>query len=68
VAFTESDLDAVREAIASGELRVDYRDRSVTYRSVAELKEAKSEIEREIAGGKDTTRPKQFLGVAGKGF
>ncbi len=44
MAFTQTDLDAVDRAIASGELTVRTGDRMVTYRSMAELKEARSTI------------------------
>lgn len=44
MAFTQTDLDAVDRAIASGELTVRTGDRMVTYRSMAELKEARATI------------------------
>ena len=41
MALTQTDLDRLEAALAGGELKVDYGDgRSVTYRSVGELKQA----------------------------
>jgi hypothetical protein len=50
VAFVQSDLDAINAAIASGELRVAFKDRSVEYRSLDELLKAKALIAAELAG------------------
>ena len=44
MAFTKDNIDAIDEAIASGELTVDYGDRKVTFRSVTALKRAKAHI------------------------
>lgn len=46
MAWTQADQDAVREAIASGELVVQHSDgRRITYRSIHELKEADALID-----------------------
>lgn len=37
MAWTQTDLDAIEEAIKTGELRVRYGDREITYRSVDEM-------------------------------
>lgn len=37
MAYTEEQYQALKEAVAGGELSVRYADRSVTYRSVAEM-------------------------------
>jgi len=51
MAFTTSDLDAIKGAIASGELTVRTADgKQVTLRTMAELLQAKAAIEAEIAG------------------
>jgi hypothetical protein len=42
--YTIDDLHAIERAIASGELTVAYKDRTVTYRSIAELLRAKDDI------------------------
>lgn len=50
MAYTDTDLQAVEAAIASGERRVQFADgRSVEYRSVAELKDARALIRAELA-------------------
>jgi hypothetical protein len=48
MAWTASDLDAIKAAIGSGVLRVDYSDRTIVYRSMAELLQAKQLIEAEV--------------------
>lgn len=63
MAFTQADLDKVRAAIASGASTVVFRDRTVIYRSVAELQAAEREIAAALA-----QRPKQTLGYSDKGF
>jgi hypothetical protein len=47
--FTSADLTAVDAAIASGELTVEVEGKRVTYRSVAELMQARTMIVSEIA-------------------
>ena len=49
MAYTQSDLDAVKAAIASGELSVKHNGREVTYRSMDDLLKAKASIENELA-------------------
>jgi hypothetical protein len=41
MAFTTTQLSALEEAIASGELTVEYDGKRVTYRSLKELREAR---------------------------
>lgn len=55
MAFTQTDLDAVNTAIASGELKIEVQGRSVQYRSVAELVTARDIIKAEIAEAAATT-------------
>ncbi len=64
MAYSQTDLDAVREAITKGERSVQFADRSVTYRSMDELLRA----EERIAGALATERSKQTFGVTSKGF
>ena len=63
MAFTAEDLERIRGAIATGELRVSYADRTVEYRSIDELLKAEQRILRSLNG-----RPKQHRGVTDKGF
>lgn len=46
--FTETQLDAVESALATGELTVEYEGKRVTYRSVAELRTARDLIRAEL--------------------
>lgn len=46
--FTQSDLDAINKAIATGALKVKYNDREVTYRSLDELLQARDLIKRAL--------------------
>jgi hypothetical protein len=48
MAYTRADLDRIQSAIAKGELEVQYADRKVRYRSIAELREAQTEIVRAL--------------------
>lgn len=64
MAFTQDDLAAVQAAIARGERSVQYADRVVTYRSIAELEEAARLIQKALA----SPRRKGTLLVASKGF
>lgn len=49
MAFTQSDIDAIDRAIASGELTVRHGDRLTTYRSVQELLAARDAMQAELA-------------------
>lgn len=49
MAFTQTDLDNINAAIASGELRASVNGRTVEYRSVAELERARGIIEADLA-------------------
>lgn len=67
MAYTETDLTKVRQAIARGEKTVQFSDRSVTYRSIEELFQA----EERIASSLETSaaaRKKQTFAVGCKGF
>lgn len=66
MAWTQTDADNLKAAIAKGERSVTFADRTVVYRSVAEMQEALAMIEAELSR---PVRPKQFLGYhGGKGF
>ena len=49
MAHTQSDLDAIKVAIASGEQSVEVGGRKVVYRSVDELRKARDDIAAELA-------------------
>lgn len=48
MAFTTTQLAAIEEAIASGELTVSYEGKTVTYRSMADLVRARDTIKGEL--------------------
>jgi hypothetical protein len=50
MAYTQTDLDNVKAAIASGEQSVEVGGRKVVYRSVEELRKARDDIATELAG------------------
>lgn len=63
--YTQADLTAVRAARKSGIRTVQYETRSVTYASMAELKDLENDILKALGQG----RSRQTLGFhAGKGF
>lgn len=62
--WTVEDLAAIEVAIAQGALEVEYNDRTVRYRSIRELKEARELILRSL--GK-TKRGGRILTEASKG-
>ncbi len=49
MAYTEDQLTALEAALAKGEKRVTFGDKTVEYRSVEELKEAIRAVERGLA-------------------
>ena len=49
MAFTQADLDAINEAIASGAVEVEYADKKVRYRSLDDMKRVRTEIENELS-------------------
>ena len=55
MAFTQSDLDAIDAAIASGELTVSHNGRTVTYRSMDDLFKARDRINNLLAS--QSSRP-----------
>ena len=66
MSFTQTDLHAINRAIATGELTVRTSDgRSVTYRSMAELREAQAIISTDLArqqGQTSRLRPLRYTG------
>jgi len=51
MAFTQSDIDTLRQAIATGARRVRYADgRDVEYRTYAEMRLVLTDMEAEVAG------------------
>ncbi len=48
MAYTQSDLDALEAALAKGERRVTFGDKTVEYRSVEELQAAIRAVKRDL--------------------
>lgn len=67
MSYTNAQLDALRKALATGERRVTFGDKTVEYRSVAELQAAIRAVEAEIARGSVTSK-RQIRVTTGKGF
>lgn len=71
---TQSQIDALNDAIASAERQVTNGSQSVTYRSIDDLKKARDDLQaqldaQEIAAGNKTPRSKQtYLYYGGRGF
>lgn len=50
VAWTQTDIDSLKTAIASGQLIVRSADRMINYRSLDEMKEVLALMEAEVSG------------------
>lgn len=68
MAYTVAQLQAIEEAIASGELTVEYEGKKVTYRSMAELMQASALIRGELeASGLLPSAPRRSYVAHSKG-
>jgi len=67
VSYTQTQLEALQRALATGEHRVSFGDKTVEYRTVAELQAAIRTVEAEIARGSGTPK-RQIRVTTGKGF
>jgi roadblock/LC7 domain-containing protein len=69
MAYTQTQLEALEQALASGTLRVTYEGRTVEYRSVDELKKAIAEVKAAMAAADPATPRSRVLRVyTEKGF
>jgi len=73
MAYTQADLEALQAALAKGEKRVSFADKTVEYRSVEELRQAIREVKRGIAEEASATGlwpgpPRQIRVTTRKGF
>ena len=69
MAFTQDDLNAINEVIASGELTVRYKDRTVTYQSTDALLKARDLIKSDVAAASGTARKRiTRIYQSGNGF
>jgi hypothetical protein len=66
--YTEQQLQALRDALASGVRRVRFADREMEFRDVAELKQAIATAEAEIAKAAGAPVVRQIRISTEKGF
>lgn len=71
--YTEEQLQALRDALAKGERRVTFADKTVEYRSVEELEKAIAAVEaalhaEAVAAGFAARAQRQIRVTTGKGF
>lgn len=59
MAFTQTDLDNINAAIATGEMTVEVNGRRVTYRSIHELERARSIIQGDLATASPSSSPRR---------
>lgn len=65
MAWTQSDIEKLKAAIAQGATKVKFADREVTYRSLAEMRETLVMIEGEVSGRR---RARQVRFITSKGL
>jgi len=68
VSYTNAQLDALRKALATGERRVTFGDKTVEYRSIEELQAAIRTVEAEIARSTGVPAKRQIRVTTAKGF
>ena len=69
MAWTQTDLDNIEKAIAKGYLTVRHSDgKTITYRSMSELKEARDIISKELSAQSGKRRPRAFVARTSKGL
>lgn len=66
MALTQTDLDALDRAIASAVLTVTVDGKSVTYRSIGDLKRAREHVASVIASSSGARRPVFYFTPAGR--
>ena len=66
--YTEEQLQALRDALASGVVRVKYEGREITYRSLDEIRQVLAQAEAEVARNNGTPPVRQIRISTQKGF
>jgi hypothetical protein len=61
MAYTQTQLDALKAALASGELRVTFEGRSVEYRSIDDLQKAIAAVSAEVTATTSGAAPRVRL-------
>ncbi|HEU0142226.1 MAG TPA: hypothetical protein VFQ79_21065 [Bryobacteraceae bacterium] len=67
MAWTQAQLNAIESAIASGELTVRFGDRTVTYRSMEELLQARAVIKEALETESGTAKDRFSFAQTSKG-
>lgn len=68
MSYTPAQLKALQKALATGERRVSFGDKTVEYRSVAELQTAIRAVETSIAHSRGARPKRQIRVTTAKGF
>ena len=66
--YTEEQVQALRDALASGVVRVKYEGREITYRSLDEIRQVLAQAEAEVARNNGTPPVRQIRISTQKGF
>jgi hypothetical protein len=66
--YTEEQVQALRDALTSGVLRVRYEGREITYRSLDELRQVLAQAEAEVARNNGTPPVRHIRIATTKGF
>ena len=66
--YTTTQLEALKRALATGERRVSFGDKTVEYRSIEELQAAIRTVEAELARAAGTSSKRQIRVTTAKGF
>ncbi|MPS93726.1 hypothetical protein [Comamonas sp.] len=66
--YTTTQLEALKRALATGERRVSFGDKTVEYRSVEEIQAAIRTVEAEIARNAGASPKRQIRITTAKGF
>lgn len=68
MAYTQTQLEALEAALASGMLRVSFEGRSMEYRSIEELKKAIAEVRAALAAQQGAPKRRMVKVYTSKGF
>lgn len=68
MAFTQTDLDNLKSALASGHLEVSFQGRTVRYQSISELHKAIEVVESELTEGTSNKPARRLLVRTSQGF
>ncbi len=63
MAFTQQNLDAIENAIATGTLSVEYNGKRVTYRSMSDLMRARDVIKADLDKQKPNGMPRSSVAI-----